>query len=219
MKSSKLSLAAAAMLIATSTASMAYPIGLNILGGFGLWEDSFGSTLMPAGGYVQVWWSADASYGQANPGEVHLNEAGLAQGEMSATYGDYVLWSGVTPDDGGWSGSQSLGTYTDGNVGGNTISSGHVYIYAYNSPAPTVGTMGVMTVLYGPNAVGPGQKVWADMNADPPPLADDIPMSTDEFDGVLTGSNGFVVVPEPGTMALLGIGMLTIAARRRRKSA
>lgn len=219
MRASKLSVIAGLVLGASTVASMAYPIAINIIGGYGIWTDSFGGTLLPAGGYVQVWWSSDPSYGQASLGVVDMNEASLADGGESTTYGDYVLWSGNTPADGGWTDPQQLNppNFTDSDVGSHSISSGHIYMYVYADATPTVGTEGVMTEIYGPNGTVP--VVWGDQSAANPPAADELPASGAESDGVLGGRLGFVVVPEPGTMALVGIGALTIAARRRRKTA
>jgi len=220
MRASRVSAVAGLILGVTTMASMATPIAINLIGGFGLWQDSFASTPISAGAYVQVWWSLDSSYGQSSPGVVGIDEAGMADGDMSATYGDYVIWSGNTPDDAGFLNPEVLGTFTDADVGGQTVSSGHVYVYIYQDGTPDVGDQGVMTEIYGPNGSTPGSTLnWANANADPKPDADPLPVSTSETDGVLGGSNGFVVVPEPGTMALVGVGALTIAARRRRKTA
>jgi len=220
MRASKVSAVAGLLLGACSISAMATPISINLIGGFGLWQDSFGSTPIPAGAYVQVWWSLDSSYGQSTAGEVGLAEASMVDTDFSASYGDYVIWDGNTPDDAGFLNPEQLGTFTDLDVGGNTVSSGHVYVYIYEDGTPNVGDQGIMTEIYGPNGSTPGSTLnWADAGANPPPDADSLPVSTSETDGVLGGSNGFVVVPEPGTMALFGIGALTLAARRRRKSA
>lgn len=215
-----------AMLCGVSSVALATPIGLNMIQGFGLWTDAFGGNLLPQGSYVQVWWSVDSSYGQSTAGEVGLTEASLtdtAGNNYSSSYGDYVLWQGSTQIDGGWGDPTSIGTFTDLDVNGqhigpaNVVSSGHVYVYIYDTTTtPQVNDRGIMTEIYGPN--GDIQTVWQNA-ADPQSTADSIAASTSDTDGVLGGSNGFVVVPEPGTMALFGIGALTLAARRRRKTA
>lgn len=223
MKSKSLLMAVTIGLLAGK--AMAYPIAIDINGGGGLWTDPFdpdnGTTLLPAGSFVQLWWSYDAAYSQTTPGSVTPETAALQTGNQSATHGDYVLWSGSTPDDGGWGSPQNF-QLSDANIpgAGHSISEGHIYIYVYEDNSPSVGEFGIMSEIYGPNGTSP--VVWA--NQTPGgllPPADQISPSTSPANGYFGEGNPFrfQVVPEPGTMALMGIGALTIAARRRRKSA
>jgi len=196
-------LGAVAVLALCSSAAMAHPISLNITGGFGLWTDTFGGNLLPAGAYYQVWWSSDQAY-LAEP-SVNESVATLSTGQN--TSGDYVLASGSTPNLGGWGSPQSLGQLTDANVGGSTISDGYIYMFVYQDGTPQAGDSYVRTSIYG--------NAWGDPTAPQPPPPDSIPASSTTEDGVF---GTYFVVPEPGTLALFGIGMLTIAARRRKRA-
>ncbi len=196
-------------LMASASMVMAYPISLNITSTEGLWVDSVGGTLLPAGSYYQIWWSVDAAY--ANGGVVDEAMIGVTQG--GTLYGDYVLWSGTTPDEGGFAGLYPTGTLTDAMVGGNTISDGYVYGYVYETGAPSAGDAYLMTQIYGPSTTGP----WGNAGAALPPPPNEIDFAPSQG-GVMGDSVNFVV-PEPGTMALFGLGLLTIAARRRRTAA
>jgi len=124
------------------------------------------------------------------------------------TYGDYVLWSGTTPDAGGWNSPAATGVLTDAAINNSAaISSGYVYVYVYQDSAPAVGDSYVRSSIYGPP--------WGN----PPPTGTDSPnvidLAPDDVSAPILGT--YHVVPEPGTMALFGLGMLTLAARRRRK--
>jgi len=209
MKFTKLTTAIAGLCVVASMAS-AYPISLNIFATQGIWTDAAldpNTDLLPAGAYYQVYWSQDAAYGSTDVNAVDANLG--ANGLVPATFGDYVLFTGFTDVDGGFSGPIPTGVLDNNDVGVvNTISSGYVYAYVYQDGTPNVGDSFVKSPIF-----GPPNPTWGDASAalPPPPDTIDIAPSTPNILGT------FFVVPEPASMALFGVGMLTMAMRRRNK--
>lgn len=205
-----ITLVALAMFAGAAGSLKAHPINLDITATWGLYNNTEDfSDLLPAGYSYQIWWSADAAYG--NGGVIDESTAGLTTGGQAN--GDYVLWHGDTDTDGGWFiQADNTGNRTDANVGNNVISDGYVYGYLYDSAAPVGGTPFMMTQIYGPTTTG----AWGNPLAAQPPPPDVIDFAPQQ--GSIMGDSVNFVVPEPGTMALFGLGMLTIAARRRRQA-
>jgi hypothetical protein len=218
MKVSKMMAAMAAMCMSATVAS-AYPISLDVFATEGIWLDSFGGTGLPAGSSFQLFWSADAAYGTG--GTIGETDANLTSGLTS--FGDYVIFSGTTTADpgvdgyGGWTANVPTGTITDAMVGGNTVSSGYVYGYVYYDQNSSGTVNNGDYYAYSP-IYGPPTPVWGDAGAALPPPPDTIDFAPLQEPNVgLIVDGRYVVVPEPATMALFGIGMLTVAIRRRRK--
>lgn len=186
--------------------AMAHPISLEIEAANGMFMDVGQTVLLPAGAYYQVWWSSDNAYGADASGNVDLLTASQGtSGAIPSVYGDYVIWSGTTPLDGQWGGvSSSSGTLTDAAVNNNVISSGFIYAYVYEDGTPNIGD----SFIRSPNIQG---NTWGDPSKAQPDPSDLISLAPDT--GNVFGT--YHVVPEPGSMALFGLGMLTIAVRRR----
>jgi len=203
MKTAKILAGVVAVTCIGASVASAYPIALSIFGQQGLFE-SDASTLLPAGAYYQVYWSADNVYGTDTT--ITEPDADLAAGNY-ASFGDYVLFTGTTPDDGGWSGPTTATGPLDPNLGGPAVSSGYVYVYVYQGGTADVGDSYLRSPIYG--------NTWTDASQDPTPLPDNVDIAPSSGNNM--GSFFVVAVPEPATMALFGIGMLTVAIRRRRK--
>ncbi len=190
-------------LCGTASMASAASISLSLLTSQGLFMDAGLTTLVPAGAYYQVYWSADSTYGGNS---ILESDADLGvDGTTPASFGDYVIFTGNTDIDGGLSSPVATGALGNSAVGGSTISSGFVYMYVYEDGSPDVGDSYVRSEVYG--------NTWGDPGAALPPPPDAIDVAATE--PAVMGS--FFVTPEPGTMALFGIGILTMAARRRRK--
>lgn len=199
----KFALAMAVLLGGISIAS-ANPIQLSVFASFGIFTDFEGGNPLPAGSSFQLIWSTDATYESSG---VSAADATLSSGQMST--GDYVIYSGTTDIPGGWAVDEITPDIPNSSVGGNSAHTGFVYGYAYfdvDSNGVDASDQYVRSPIFGNS--------WTDTTPE-----DNIPdqINFSSGAGAVTGTSGLVVTPEPGTMALFGLGMLTMAARRRRK--
>ncbi|MCE9615688.1 MAG: PEP-CTERM sorting domain-containing protein [Lentisphaerae bacterium] len=206
-------LLAGAVLCASGSVAMATAINFNLEASWEMFQ-SDGTTYIPQDAFYQVWWSPTQDYADtadqtgASPGQLDPATALLTKGSGPSLYGDYVLRSGADmPQAGSWGGSDAYQRYETTDVGGAQPSSGFVYVYVYDSNTPTVGSSYIRSQIYPLPAT-----TWSDPDNPllTPPTIDLAPEQP-----ALMGTH--FVVPEPASMALFGIGMLTIAARRRRK--
>lgn len=162
---------------------------------------------LPSEALIQLVWSADTSF------EVPIEGSIPVQGGQYAG-GDYVLWSQSTVVNGGWSSPADFDgstIYGNSDVGGATIGSGNLYCLVFATSAANI----VAGTMYGHSAMVNGP--FGDVN-NPPftvPTVDPSPLSA----SMVLNTTGLTVqaVPEPSTMALLGLGAVLIIARRVRK--
>jgi hypothetical protein len=151
-----------------------------------------------AGCLVQLIWSLD---GIIDP--VALNG--------SATGNDQVLATDVFVDGGpgfegfllGHTGDQYVYTDLVGLTGNAQFVSGRLYMRAFDQPSGSIGygTHYLQSALVG----GP--------LADSPTNVNDY--NVVDYTGGVPVALNMTIVPEPGTLALFGIGLVTLAARRR----
>ena len=181
---------------------------------------STAGTWLAAGAYVQLIWSADAVYSGFGGGGSGIDQtsASASSGTYLSQYGDYVLWAGVTPDLGGWytaiTDLDGNNQYANSDVGGANINSGYVFAYVYIDGTPAQGEIFARSTMIGDGT----PSGLSDISVLPPDELDVAPSATLVLD---TGpSGGFTVqpdIPEPGTLALFGLGLLTLAVRRKRR--
>ena len=160
---------------------------------------SDGVTPVPAGSLVQLIWTADNAYHPATEGQ--LDSAGYLNS------GDYVLFEGSCPYNGGWPGDlDGTAIYDETDTGGTYLPSGYVYArvfdIAYGS-APTAGTWFLQSDLV------PVVNEQTNVPPDAPDVVDLVPSP---------GSGAMdqqVAIPEPGSLALLGVGAVALILRRR----
>ena len=161
-----------------------------------------GTTPLPVGSIAQLIWTSDSTISAAatnganvlvpTGGEILLSQIALTDEgaiyEGAATYNEEDYWIGDT----------------------NYFANGYVYtrVFAYlaSSGVPTNDTW------YGEGPVTTDGPISSQHASSPP-----APTPTD-----ITGANSFtlnqqVVIPEPTTMAIMGIGLLTLASRRFRR--
>lgn len=162
---------------------------------------------LPLGSLVQLIWSPDAVYAIPTAGAIPVAGGSYAGG-------DYVLWSQGTPANGGWTTPADLDgntSYGSANVGGGNISLGYLYcfVFATNSANIVSGTM------YGQSAMVSGP--FGDIAK--PPFTEPTVDASPTDNRMVLDKTGLTVqaVPEPGTLALLGIGLALVATRRLRK--
>jgi len=162
------------------------------------------STLVPAGSLVQLIWSADNAYHPAVAGK--LDASGYAES------GDYILYEGSTTIDGGWVGDlDGTAVYDSSDVGGNPLPSGYVYGRVFNissSMTPTAGTWFLQSSIV---------PVTNEATNEPPDQPDEVNMSpgTGPGPGGAAVMDQQVAIPEPGSLALLGVGAVALILRRR----
>jgi hypothetical protein len=165
-----------------------------------------------AGGLVYLVWSLDQTY--ETPVAGSIPSAPGTPGLTSTAWGnDYILsgWNtpnpnelGSLPDDGG-------ANYGDGLVTGGTIESGYIYVIIFQDGTPSVND------YYGRSSfVAVGDTV----PPNPSPLTTvDVTagLGGNPFvvGSVGVGGQGLQVVPEPSSIALLGLGLGLVALRRK----
>jgi len=154
-----------------------------------------------SGSLVQLIWSSDDSYadmpliGDADPS---FNDYVIDAHVVSAAQG---LYEGYIEDRGG---VEYDYTSVPGLTDDGTFEAGYVYARVFDAETPTVGAH----YWQSPHLGG----LQTDPNRDQPNSWDRLVWPTD-------GSNptplDMTIVPEPGTLALFGLGLATIAMRRR----
>ena len=162
-----------------------------------------GTTPLPVGSIAQLIWSRDATISPYNPTDalvVDTNEVLLAQ-VATAAGDDFPIQLGTVQYD--------EETYSISDT--NFFANGYVYVrvfdYLQANGTPTNGTWFVEAAVSGPiysQHAGGGN---------PPATAVDITGGS----GYSISLNDQVVVPEPTTMAIMGIGLLTLVSRRFRR--
>lgn len=158
----------------------------------------------PANAFYQIFWSADSSYAMTG-NDLDISVSQAAVGSQIPVFDDYVLAAGSVGEPGGFFFNNPNFTKTDADVGNPVggISSGYVYGFIYQDSTPDVGDFFGRSPIFG--------NTWADPNQNPAPAPDGVDFAPTQ-DIVL---DTYKVVPEPGTMALLGLGALTLAASRK----
>jgi hypothetical protein len=92
-----------------------------------------------------------------------------------------------------------------------TFESGWAYLVVFDDPAPSLGDH---YVAGSKDGVGTAKKLTAQPQTPPVP-GDEFDMSAVAVDNMVPTS--IPIVPEPGTFALLGVGLLTLAVRKARR--
>ena len=161
-----------------------------------------GTTPLPAGSIAQLIWSQDATMSPYNPTDalvVNSNEVLLAQ-IATAAGDDNPIQIGAAQYD----------EETYGISDTNYFANGYVYVrvfdYLQANGTPTNDTWFIEATVTGP--------VYS-QHASSPPASTSVDI-TGGF-GNSVSLNDQVVVPEPTTMAIMGIGLLTLVSRRFRR--
>lgn len=199
IRKASLGIVATAVVIMTGIPAKAHDIAFNAVATQGVFTET--AAPLPSGSLYQFWWSIDAVLPiEIVVGMATFNTIGSAFG------GDYLLDVGATPTDYGFASLTFIGQFSDSDVGGNTISDGYVFGVVYNS---TPGGVGEDDYYALSPIVG---NSWGNAGTTPPPTPDKV-----DFAPSSPNTMNAQVVPEPGTLALFGLGILTIVARRRRR--
>ena len=186
----------------------------------GLWVDAAMTTLLPAGAFFQIWWAPSGNAGMyhdgtTGPGAGTIDPATASIRSGAAGGGLYVLQSGFTPIAGGFGGGLS-NQFDDGDVGGAGGSfaifpGGEAWMYVYEDATPDPGDIYVR-----------GKVITGGLNDTDPLGAAALPQNLDASAGEPEAgkfeNSPHVVTPEPGTMALFALGLITVVASRRRRS-
>ncbi len=202
-----LTLVASLLLVNVASAQ----IFVDWVAGSGFYWSATDDPLMGAGGSVlaQLIWTPDQTYGAAD-----FNDENLASGNDVWLQDFVVNEADRTDGEWGWFGNNP--DYDD--PGGPT--DGYIYARIFESLTPQVGDwyyVGDFTA-----------NLNRDSSASPPQPPQSYNMNRDTaghglgdpIDDPLSGFN-FQVVPEPGTIGLLALGMMTLggAAHKKRKAA
>jgi hypothetical protein len=133
-----------------------------------------------------------------------------------ADAGHFILWSSTITTASGLILEGDLdgtASYTASLVGGGDISAGFVYGRIFDdASAPTLWTYVNLDENGNPAVAGPSNPT-----ASPPQTAK--PLDLRNLDSVFDADNGLYItamIPEPSVMALMGLGGLLVAIRRRR---
>ena len=190
------------------------------------------STAVQADVYIQ-WQAAAGFYFTADPASGFLgagqsalaqliwrpNNTGLNAGTDAAVVGgnyvsgddvwltDFLITEGVDTSE--W-GDFGAGIFTDG---GSQPAGGFVYARIFESDNIVLGTRYYVGPVISANDLD---------SSDPLVVPQPYQMNRDLTDGdAIDGAFGFQVVPEPGTIAMLALGIMTLggAAHKRRKAA
>lgn len=182
---------------------------------------------------VQVMWTPDATIGVLNQGVI----------TPTGSDNDRILALATAPTDG--SGytvgttdffTSEYGQMTDigvayqfdtpSGVDQGDFIAGNVYLRVFDSGTPGMGSYYVSGSLTGVGDVWSGDLTWGEGGSPVAPndrelldmtSSQDIVMGTGDLTGVPIVPMGGQVVPEPTTIALFGLGLATLAMRRRRK--
>lgn len=168
------------------------------------WWNGASLANLPSGALVQLIWSADSSYATPVFGSIPVAGGQYADG-------DYVLYSANTTVVGGFTDTQMDGatTYQNADVGGQNVVNGYVYVYIFQDGIVNLGDYyGRSSVIGGP---------LNDVTGSPPASPNVLNVSPSPglvIGPVSQGGQGLQVVPEPSSMALLGVGLALVAWRR-----
>lgn len=182
-------------------------------GGTG-WAVPFGAGDAVVDALLQVIWSEDADLGLALPG-------GAIAPDGSDT--DIVLYSALTTSFGQVDEEPlDQGLQLDNTTGRSDTDfyNGYVYLRVFDTDSPVFGSGYVSGSQAGTGAA------WGGLTQNPAFSSDyeqlDMAASGDaqadpNYPGVNHIPMNMTIVPEPGTFALFGVGLVTLVARRRRR--
>ena len=178
---------------------------------------------LPSSSLVQLIWSADQNLPAAA-----FSTADASAADKSAVGGaanDYLIWHGLTPSTGGWTGDLTGGGLIFDNtyVGGQNINNGYLYAVVYATQTPGIGTYYGYTqwANVGGNSTAPLPDASNPLNPvaqiDASPTGERLVLDKSYAANTL-GGNQVVAVPEPSTIGLLLVGAGLVAFRRMRRS-
>ncbi|MDA1043665.1 MAG: PEP-CTERM sorting domain-containing protein [Verrucomicrobia bacterium] len=172
-------------------------------------------TTLPSSSMFQVWWSLDAITMFDSPGgNVSLASAqATILGTVDAGSSDILLRQGVTTAVAGFAVASLAFTASDSDVGGADVNAGFLYSILYATQStPIIGTALAYSEI---------QDTSAMTDYDPPAPAPPASAEVDKIDfvggPVIDDGSHSQVVPEPSTVALFALGLVTIAWRRWKK--
>jgi hypothetical protein len=171
--------------------------------------------VLPSGSLVQLIWSADMAYAPSlSPVDISTTPGSAWGGGAN----DYLLYSTTTSGTGGWTGDlDGNAIYANALVNDQNINNGYVYAVIFSSGSPTAGSyygFGQFANVSGnttpplPDASNPLNPI---PTLDASPSGHRLVLATSYVNNTF---GGYQVVPEPSSMALLGVGLALVAWRR-----